>query len=302
MVQEKLAIIISTYSQDKLLFNNLESIKKLVKDIDYKVYLIDDCGISNISKKIKKDFPWVRFFRLNRNGGFSKANNFGIKKAIREFNPNYLLILNDDCEIIAKNTLNNLIKNLKEEENAGMIGCKLIYSDGSLQWYAKRGKIFFEQTPGKRLENKEIYKKQEVSELIGAFMLIKREVIDKVGMFDEGFSPFYGEESDLCYRTVFAGYKILYNGREKIIHHRNQSIGTIDKKYVWFVKKRNAIRLEWLNHSFFSILKNSFIHFGSTIIKKEKLSIFTRFWLLIKAYAYNTKRLREILNKRKKRR
>ena len=70
-------------------------------------------------------------------------------------------------------------------------------------------------------------------------MFIKKEVFEKIGSFDEGFSPFYGEESDLCFRAKKAGFDIWYAGSINLIHHRNKSISKFSKEDVWFIRKKN---------------------------------------------------------------
>jgi len=295
---KKVAIIITTYSQDKLLERNISSIKKNTLYENYQIYLVDDASPSKIGNKIKKKFPTVNILINKENKGFAKSNNLSIKKAEKEYNPDYFLLLNDDCEVVEKGWLQRLIRKSKEYPQAGIFGIKLIYPDKSVQWAVKSNKTYFFEKEGRKEKNKEFSKTHKMKEVIGAFMLIKKEVIKEIKGFDEGFSPFYGEESDLCFRASKKGYKIIYLGDMEIIHHRNKTISILSKEYVWFIKKRNAIRLEWLNYGVIKIVKFSFIHFGSAILSKHPLK---KLKLLLKAYKENLKKYDEILLKRKER-
>jgi len=205
----------------------------------------------------------VRVIVNKNNFGFSKSNNIGIRNASREYNPDWFLIYNDDCQITDDDWLNKFIKEAGKFPTAGIFGCKLIYPDGSIQWGTKNGKNYFFTEKGAKEQNSEFSKTQTATEIIGACMLIRKEAIKKLHGFDEQFSPFYGEESDLCFRAKEKGFGIIYIGNLEIIHHRNKSISRLSKEDVWFVKKRNSIRLEWKHYSFFKNLYYEFIHFLS---------------------------------------
>ena len=296
--EPKVAIIITTYNQKDLLEICLSSLKKKTDYKNYKVYVVDDSNNGNIGEKIKKDFPLVNVVINKRNLGFSKANNIGIKKALRDHNPDYILLLNDDTKIIEKGWLAKLIEFAEKQKNFGIGGVKIIYPDRSLQWFLKKGEINFSRKRGVRYDDSNEPKTAEVNDVIGCFFLIKRDVIDKIGFLDEKFSPAYGEETDYCLRAKFDGFKLFYFGSVKIIHHGSSSTQKIEGDYIWFVKKRNAIRLEWLNHSFPSIIKYNIIHIGSAIFSRNLLK---RVRLLLKAYLENIKNFREILYKRRER-
>ena len=203
------------------------------------------------------------------------------------------MVLNDDCEIIEEGWLNKFIEDSKQFSEGGLFGCKLVYPDDSIQWGFKKNKNYFFKKPGVKEMNQEFSKTQETTEIIGACMLIKKEVIDKLEGFDEGFSPFYGEESDLCFRAKRRGYKIIYLGGLKLIHHRNKSISKLTKEKVWFIRKRNSVRLEWKHYSLLKLFYYTLVHFIS-LFKKDKIGFFKKLELLMKAYVYNWKNLKEI--------
>lgn len=298
--QPRVAIIISSYNQRDLLFNCISSLKTKTSYKNYRIYLVDDSGKGIIDQNFLKKYTGIKLIINPSNRGFSAANNMGIKKAIKDYNPQYFLLLNDDCEIIEKNWLSNMIESASTGTQVGIVGCKLVYPDLSPQWVVDtRGKISFLTSPGSKRKVNETKKDKLIDNIIGACFLIKREVINKIGLLDEIYSPFYGEETDYCYRARKAGFFSLYCAGSKVVHNRNSSISKKDNNYVWFIKKKNSIILEWRH---FNALKNFeclLIHLASTLYSRDRkrinLDVFYKIYLLAKAYWVNFKNLKKIL-------
>jgi len=298
--QPKVAIIISTYNQEKILEKCLRSVYEKTDYKNYKIYFIDDSGKGNVGDKIRKRFNKINILTNKKNLGFSKSYNLGIKEALKRDNPDYFLLLNDDTKIVDRNWLKKMVEVGESDKKIGILGCQIIYPDGSLQWVVKKSKIKHFKQKGNFEKDNEIEKNWQVSDIIGCCFLIKKEVITKIGLLDEKFSPAYGEETDFCFRAKKLGYKFIYVGNTKIIHYGGTSTNKIESDFIWYIKKRNAIRLEWLNYNFLNIIKYSFIHFIS-LFKKNGLSFKKKYYLLIKAYKENIKNLKEIKIKRKER-
>jgi len=309
--KKKVSVIILGMNNKELVKNCLNSIKKYTKNKNYKFIFSDNGSADGTIEMIKKDFKWVDLIENKKNLGFNGANNIGAQYAIKKYNPDYIFLLNNDTIIIHKNWLENLVEAGEKTPNAGIIGCKLIYPDGSLQHYAVENKIYdFAQGEKKELtkiEEKKENKIQEVKSIIGAAFLIKRELIDKIGLFDPLFFPIYGEEIDYCARARKNGYKMIYTPKTTIIHLRGQT--TNPKKIVkhWGISKKNSIMLEIMNYSFLEIIYWQFVHFGAVFFSKEKGKIkfrknfLNRFAVLIKAYFLALKNLKKLLYKRKHR-
>ncbi len=236
-MDKKIAIIICSYNQKELLEDCLKSIKKNTLYKNYKVYFVDDSGNGEIAKEVKKYFPWVDVSINKKNLGFSKSNNVGIKKAIKEYSPDYFLLLNDDTEIIDKKWIQKMIKSGEEDEKIGILGCKIIYPDGSLQnlgGYLRKWKI--------ELENDENKKRVfEVDHIMGAFLMIKKEVIKDIGILDEEFSPYLLEDTDYCLRAKKKGWKIVSVPEVKTIHKKGKSIDSQENKKSLLVRFKNDI-------------------------------------------------------------
>jgi GT2 family glycosyltransferase len=235
-LKRKVAIIITTFNQELLLEKCLESIKEKTDYKNYKVFLIDDGSTNRIGSRIKKKFNWVDTTINSKNLGFSKANNIGIKKALRHYNPDYVLLLNDDAEVIQRDWLKNMIAKGEKDENSGILGCKIIYPDGSLQnmgGYIKGWEITKLLKTNKRLV--------EVDHVMGAFMLIKRKVIEKIGLLDEIYSPYLLEDTDYCLKAKKAGFLVKSVSYVKIIHKKGKTIDSLKNKKVMFVRFKNDI-------------------------------------------------------------
>lgn len=303
--QPNVAIIVTTFNQKELLFDCLDSLKKNTNYKNYNLYFVDDSGKGEIGREVKKKYKWVDVTINEKNGGFSKANNIGIKRAIKNFNPDYILLINDDCEVKNKNWLSKIVKVGEKNERAGVLGCKLIYEDGSLQWVVDNfSNIHFFSSPGKKNILNETVRERVVDNIVGAFFLIKREVIERIGLLDEIYSPFYGEETDFCYRAKKAGYDNLYVPGINTIHKRNSSISKKENNYVWYIKKRNSIIFEWRYFGMLRNIKHTFLHFASTIYNLEKKKFNSDFgykiYLLFKAYINTLKNFKEIKKEGKK--
>jgi len=237
MKEPKVAIIITTYNQEKLLEESLESLIKKTDYNNYKTYVVDDSGKGEIGYRIKKKFKWIEVIINKENKGFSGANNVGIKKALKEYNPDYFLLLNDDTEMINKNWLKEIIKVGESENKIGILGCKILYPDGSLQnlgGYLKKWKIDLELSEKKG----GIF---EVDHVMGAFLIIKKEVINKIGVLDEIYSPYLLEDTDYCLRAKEKGWKIVSIPYVSIIHKKGKSIDSLEDKKRLLVRFKNDI-------------------------------------------------------------
>ena len=299
MKQPKVAIIISSYNQEELVQRNIMLLEK-TEYKKHKIYFVDDSGEGKIAKQIKEKFPKVKIIINSENFGFSKSYNKGINLAKKEYDPEWFLVLNDDCELRDKDWLKNILRASQDKPSGGIFGCKVLYPDGSLQWVSKKGKNYFYKNSGVKEKISEFSEESKTTEILGAFMFMKKKMLEKVGTFDEGFSPFYGEESDLCFRAKKAGFENWYLGSISLIHHRNKSINKISKEKVWSIKKTHSLRLELLNYPFLKLIFFSVIHLGS-IFKRDGIKIFKKISLLLKAYNINLKNIKEIRYKREER-
>lgn len=217
---KKVAIVISTYNQKELLKQSINSLKK-TDYTNYKIFVVDDSGKGKIGEEIIKKYNDVRVLINSNNKGFSGGYNTGIRLAIKEYNPNYILVLNDDIEIINKDWLKELIDIGEKRPDVGILGCKILYPDKTIQnmgGYINDWKI--DSIYDEVNKDSPFY----VDYVMGAFMLIKKEVIIDIGLFDEIFNPYLLEDTDYCLRAKNVGWDIISVPSVKIIHKKGKSI------------------------------------------------------------------------------
>ena len=231
----QLSVIIVNYNVEFFLEQCLNSVYSALKEIDGEVYVVDNNSIDGSLKMVREKFPDVILIANKDNVGFSRANNQALKKAIGK----YHLLLNPDT-IVEEDTFKEVIQFMDEHPDAGGLGVKMIDGKGNFLPESKRGlptpkdaffKIFglsrlfpkskrFGRYHLSFLDKDEIH---EIEILSGAFMLMREEALDKVGLLDEDFFM-YGEDIDLSYRIVLGGYKNYYFPKTRIIHYKGESI------------------------------------------------------------------------------
>lgn len=229
-----LSIIIVNYNVKEFLQNLIHSIYKATTNISSEIIIVDNASDDGSEEFVREKFPDIKLFVNEKNLGFSKANNIGLKAAKGE----YLLLLNPDT-LVSENTFDELIKFFKSTTEAGLAGCKILNPDGTLQLACRRSfpgpwTSFCKVTglsalfPKSRifarynltyLDENQTY---EVDAISGSFMMFTREVYEKVGGLDEQFFM-YGEDLDFCYRVQKAGYKVYYVNSTQIIHYKGES-------------------------------------------------------------------------------
>ena len=238
--------------------------------------------------------------RNKTNLGCTKGNNLAMLYAMENTNPFYFCLLNNDT-IVEPNFLSELVKVATSDTNIGIIGCKLMNTMGDIQFLHgfSMPDLLKVITNYKKKANKINYSEEivEVDMVCGAAMLVKSDLIEKIGLLDEGFSPAYREELDWCLRSKKAGFKVIYNPKVKILHYRKASARNLDKDYLYYIRKKNIIRFRLLNYSVFYLLLDipaEIIDFFKTTVNKQ-----LKYW--IKAYRVNIENIKEIIEKRKRR-
>ncbi len=248
----KLSVIIVNYNVKYFLEQCLYSVFKSLAGIDSEVIVVDNNSVDGSEGMVKSRFPNVKLFVNKENLGFAKANNLALTIAKGEYN----LLLNPDT-VIEESTFSQCIEFMDSHPQVGAIGPKMINGKGQFLPESKRGlptpKVAFYKIFGlARLfpksqrfgryylghtSNNDI---QEVEVLTGAFMFIRRNALDKTGFFDEKFFM-YGEDIDLSYRILRAGYKNMYFPQTTIIHYKGESTKKGSLNYIMMFYKAMQI-------------------------------------------------------------
>lgn len=261
----QLSIIIVNYNVKYFLEQCLASVRRAAAGMEVEVIVVDNHSTDGSVAYLQPLFPEVQFIALAHNPGFAKANNL----ALPHCRGQYLLFLNPDT-IIAEDTLSKTIAFMEAHPDAGALGIRMLDGSGRFLPESKRGfpspltslykqlglhRLFPHSTVFARyyLGHLPNHENNVVDVLAGAFMLLRKEVLDKVGSFDEQFFM-YGEDIDLSYRITQAGWKNYYFADSSIIHFKGESTAKHSMRYVkvfyqamlLFVKKHFHSRGAWL--------------------------------------------------------
>ena len=221
----KLSVVILNYNVRYFLELCLKSTYEAIKNLEAEIIVVDNNSEDGSCEMIRQNFPNVILIENKENFGFSKGNNIGVAKSKGE----YICILNPDT-VVPEDIFESLIDFARSKTNVGIVGCKLINGRGDFLPESKRNIPFVKAAFKKLLGNPNEYyaihldenETGKVDVLVGAFMFMKREVYQDVRGFDEDYFM-YGEDIDLSYKVLKAGYDNYYYGLAKVIHFKGES-------------------------------------------------------------------------------
>jgi GT2 family glycosyltransferase len=236
-MKKDLTISIVNYNMKNSMLLCLKSIYANIDGLDVDVYVVDNNSADGSVDAIKREYPNVHLIANSDNRGFARANN----QVLRVADSGYYLILNPDVTIFP-GTLKSMMAFMENTPDAGMAGCKVLNSDGTLQyscrrypniitiiWRALLLDLFFRNN---RIINTYLMKDwghdkvMPVNWLTGCCLMIRKETIDDVGLMSEKYFLYF-EDADLCYR-VNERWKVYYLPDIHIVHefqHRSRKFG-----------------------------------------------------------------------------
>ncbi len=275
-----LSVVIVNYNVRYFLEQCLHSVFKSGNKIEMEVFVVDNQSVDGSADMVKEKFPMVKLIVNQENAGFSKANNQAIKRA----RGRYILLLNPDT-VVEDDTLSAVTDFMESHPDAGALGVKMLDGQGRFLPESKRGlptpgvafcKIFGLSAlfPKSRLFSKyhlgylDKDKCHVVDVLSGAFMLIRKEALEKTGLLDESFFM-YGEDVDLSHRITKSGYKNYYYPGTRIIHYKGESTKKSSVNYVLVFYNAMIIfarkHFSHKNARIFSLLINMAVYFRAMI-------------------------------------
>jgi len=248
----KLSVVIVNYNVEHFLEQCLLSVRKAMQHVSGEVFVVDNNSIDGSVKMVKNKFPEAKLIVNKENLGFSRANNQAIKLTSGE----YILLLNPDT-VVEDDTFSKVVEFMDSHPDAGGLGVKMVDGSGNFLPESKRGlptpsAAFYKMFGISKLfpKSKRFSKYHlgylnedavhEVEILAGAFMLMRKSVLDKTGLLDEAFFM-YGEDIDLSYRIIKAGYKNYYFPETRIIHYKGESTKKSSVNYVLVFYKAMVI-------------------------------------------------------------
>ena len=228
-----LSVIIVNWNTKDLLSQCIESIKTHTERTSYEIIVVDNFSSDGSPEMVEKNFPDVFLIKNKKNRGFGRANNQGLAKAQGK----YILFINSDV-VVEENCLDEMLDFMEKNPDVGASSCKLTFPDGTLQHSCRKFpslKTFFLMLLGVRyfFPNMKIFRYylmldwdhsniKEVDQIMGSFMLIRRDVLDQIGSFDERYWMYF-EEVDLCLRMKKAGWKIVHYPYVSAVHFLSKS-------------------------------------------------------------------------------
>jgi N-acetylglucosaminyl-diphospho-decaprenol L-rhamnosyltransferase len=223
------SVIVVSHNHAAYLKRCLDSLKPRAQRVNTEVFVVDNRSTDRTAELVETGYPWVRLIENTRRQGFAANNN----RAIRESGGRHALLLNPDTEMLP-GALDRLVAYMDREPRVGLCGPQLVYPDGRVQLSCRRfptlSSVLARRTPLRAwLRNSDINRRhlmadadhassRKVDWLLGACLMVRRELLLTVGLMDEGYY-LYVEDIDWARRAWKAGWEVTYYPDARVIHH-----------------------------------------------------------------------------------
>jgi len=220
-MKKQIAAIVLHYNGFQDTFECIESFKK---NENVEIYIIDNASTDGSGLKIKDAFPEIKYFLQKKNLGYAAGNNFGLKKAIED-GFEYLLIVNNDV-VVDESFLQPMLNEFESDYNVGVVTCKVLYKDNPTIINAAGGKFSKLLCTGVNLRigttDKNEVEVNDIDFIPGMIMLLKKNVIEKVGYMKEYFFLYFEDvEYSLRIKKYF---KMRYTSKGKVFHSSKSGV------------------------------------------------------------------------------
>ena len=224
-----LDVVVVSYRCEGLLRSCLASLERHgLSEGRLVVHVVDNASGDGTAEMVSREFPHVELEVLAENAGFSAANNSALRRTTAPF----VLLLNPDTEV-TPGALDHMLATIAAHPDVGMAGCRLVQPDGTFDHAAKRSfptpsdaLAHFAGLGSSRYRTPDLAEDAvgDVDAVNGAFMLVRREALEQVGLLDEGYW-LYMEDLDWCARFHRLGWRVLYDGRVTVLHVKGGTAG-----------------------------------------------------------------------------
>jgi len=257
----------------------------------YEIVIVDNGSDDGSENILRKRFPGLKLIQTGANLGYAGGNNVGIRYAINE-KPDYVWLLNNDTVVDSK-ALSALVSTAESEASIGMTGSKILsYSQPSHLLYAG-GLVDMSIGSTEHVgmgckDTGQFNESQETAYITGCSLLVKRPVIENIGLMNEAYFLYF-EETEWCTKAKRAGYRLIYVPESVVLHKESVSTGKIKGAVLYYLTRnrlyfisQNGTGVKWLKRfgiDFFDLLKH--IHRKDTVLTR---SILAAYWHWITGY------------------
>lgn len=281
-----LSIIIVNFNTKDKLRMCLARVFSSATNFAFEIFVVDNASVDGSAAMVKTEFPPVKLIANDKNSGYSFANNQAIRKSAGK----YVLLLNPDVEV-SVDTFDKMISFMDNNLSVGISGCKVLKPDGTLDLACRRS---FPNLPGALFRftglsflfpksklasyNLTYLPEDEIAEVdsvVGAFLLIGRKTIDRIGLLDETYFM-YGEDMDWCYRAKQAGFQVMYVPITTVIHHKGSSSRKSPAKSLYEFHRAMQIFYDKFYRQKHNFLVNSLVSVG--IWSRYAIKLFQNFF------------------------
>ncbi|MFA6131735.1 MAG: glycosyltransferase family 2 protein [Patescibacteria group bacterium] len=257
MEKPQISLIIPSFNTREILRNNLVSLFKTASSFSFEVIVVDNGSKDGSVAMTREEFPQVHLVQNDWNSGFAHAVNQGLRVAQSDV----FVILNTDMEV-GEEVLKKTFEILTTQKEIGVLGIKLLKEDGTILSSVRRDPDFWSQlailfklphffkikaVDHYLAKDFDYEKSGEVEQVRGSFFAFRREVLDKIGFFDEKNFFFWFEEVDFCRRVRKAGYKVWYEAGVSGLDLVGRSVKllTLGKKQAIFFRSLTNYFFKW---------------------------------------------------------
>jgi GT2 family glycosyltransferase len=277
--QPKIVIIVLNWNGKRLAAECLESLKE-IDYVNYEILLVDNGSTDGSQEYFRAQYPEITLIENDVNLGFAEGNNVGIRHAMNG-QADYVLLLNNDT-LVHPTFLSELVHVAERDSKIGFAGPKIYYYD----WHGQRDVIAnvggwvnlwtgIPRNIGAGKEDRGQYDVvQPVDQLSGACLLVKRELLENVGLMNADYLA-YWEDTDWCFRAKQFGFKLVYVPRAVVWHRVTASIGSVESRYYftrnlfWFMKTY-ATRTQYFSFLLYFFFVQFWISTGKIISRKSR--------------------------------
>lgn len=288
-------------------WNGLHHLKKCLPTLfkidypSYEVILVDNASTDGSQDYVRKNFKKVKIVQNRKNLGFAGGNNVALPYATGR----YVLLLNNDTAV-EKNFLSELVVSIEKDSEIGVVQSKIISMDDPTRldsvgaFYTNTGFLFhygyLQKNKAKYDATKYLYTAK------GACMLVKKEIIDVIDLFDNNFFAYF-EETDFCNRVWLAGYSVVYAPKSIIYHKVGGTSNSMDNSFIQFHSFKNRINSYCKNLEARTLIQMLAMHIflceiaAISFIFKGRMDLF---FAINKAFYWNLANIKITLKLRRK--